>query len=100
VCLVDYKSGEALGTEFGLQLALYRTAAKTVYAIDVERCYVGRVKADTFELEPIRPATQDEVRARIGRVRQGFIDRDTRAHAGAWCGKCGYRAAPCKDFAR
>jgi ATP-dependent exoDNAse (exonuclease V) beta subunit len=100
VCLVDYKSGDALGAEFGLQLALYRAAAKSVYGFDVERCYIGRIKENAFELEPIWPAAQDEIRARIARVREGFVVRDMRAYAGAWCGKCGYRAAPCKDFAR
>ena len=100
VCLVDYKSGEALGREFGLQLALYRRAARSVYRLDVERCYVGRVKDDSFALESIRPAGDDEVHGTISRVREGFIQRDTRAHAGAWCGACGYRAAPCNDFLR
>ena len=100
LCLVDYKSGGALGATFGLQLALYRWAAARVYGIEVERCYVGRVTENRFELEPVQPAGDDEVHQRIAQVRLGFIGSDTHAHAGAWCGKCGYRAAPCKDFAR
>ena len=100
VCLVDYKSGGALGSEFGLQLALYRRAAKSVYGIDVERSYIGRVKESSFALEAASPVDDDEVRATITRVRQGFVGRDSRAHAGAWCGKCGYRAAPCMDYKR
>ncbi|MBV8668087.1 MAG: ATP-dependent helicase [Candidatus Eremiobacteraeota bacterium] len=100
VCLVDYKSGGALGTQFGLQLALYRTAAKSAYGIEVERSYIGRVKENAFELEAVSPADDEEVRAVIERVRQGFAACDTRANAGAWCGKCGYRKAPCMDFKR
>ncbi|HXN09557.1 MAG TPA: ATP-dependent DNA helicase [Candidatus Acidoferrales bacterium] len=98
MCLVDYKTGEARGTHFGLQLGLYRAAARDVYGFPDVRCFVGRVKGDAFSLEPIEPVSDAELRRRITRVRDGLLARDTQPIAGAWCGTCGYRAAPCMDY--
>jgi PD-(D/E)XK nuclease superfamily len=98
LCLVDYKSGGALGTKFELQLGLYRMAARDVYGLEVGRCFIGRVAEDNFAFESIGPASDDEVRAAIVQTRDGFIRRDTTPKAGAWCGACAYRAAPCMDY--
>jgi ATP-dependent exoDNAse (exonuclease V) beta subunit len=98
VCLVDYKTGGARGRHFGLQLGLYRTAARDVYGFADVRCFVGRVKDDVFSLEPVEPVSDEELRQRIIRVRDGLLARDTQPVAGAWCGTCGYRAAPCMDY--
>ena len=98
ICLVDYKTGGARGTHFGLQFGLYRAAVRDVFGLIVERCFIGRVKDEAFSLEPIEPASDSEVRERVRGVRDGLLSRDTRPLAGAWCGTCGYRAAPCMDF--
>ena len=98
MCLVDYKTGGARGAHFGLQLGLYRAAARDVYGFSDVQCFVGRVKDDSFSLEPIDPVSDSELRRRIIRVRDGLVARDTQPVAGAWCGTCGYRAAPCMDY--
>ena len=98
VCLVDYKTGGARGVHFGLQLSLYRAAARDVYGFEDARCFVGRLKDDAFSLEPVEPVSERELRRRIIRVWDGLLARDTQPIAGAWCGTCGYRAAPCMDF--
>jgi len=100
ICLVDYKTGGARGTHFGLQLSLYRAAARDVYGFTDVRCFVGRVKDDAFSLEPVEPVSDAELRKRIIGVRDGLLARDTQPIAGAWCGTCGYRAAPCMDYQR
>jgi DNA helicase-2/ATP-dependent DNA helicase PcrA len=98
VCLVDYKTGAARGEHFGLQLALYAAAAQDVYGVADVLCFVGRVKDESFSLEPVEPVSDDDMRSRIIRVRNGLLARDTQPIAGAWCGRCGYRAAPCMDY--
>jgi len=98
VCLVDYKTGGVRGARVELQLALYAAAARRVYGLDVERCLVGRIEDDTFSLEPVATVSDDELHSTIVRVRNGLLARDVQPKAGAWCGTCGYRAAPCMDF--
>ena len=98
ICLVDYKTGGARGAHFGLQLGLYRAAARDVYGFAEALCFIGRVKDDTFSLEPVEPVSDAELRKRVVRVRDGLLARDTQPIAGAWCDTCGYRAAPCMDF--
>ncbi len=95
---MDYKTGGVRGAPVGLQLGLYAAAARRAYGVDVQRCFVGRIADDEFTLEPVLPVPDDELQATIVRVRDGLLQRDTRAIAGAWCGTCGYRAAPCMDY--
>jgi ATP-dependent helicase/nuclease subunit A len=98
ICLVDYKTGGVRGARVELQLALYAAAAKRVYGVDVERCFVGRIEDEKFSLEPIALVSDDELHSTIVRVRDGLLARDMQPNAGTWCGTCGYRAAPCMDF--
>jgi len=98
-CLVDYKTGEP-SPDHGLQLALYRLAAREVYRIEIERCLIGRIAGATFTLEPIDPVHEPELRARIRAVREGLERGDERARPGAWCWSCVYRNAPCRDYPR
>jgi ATP-dependent exoDNAse (exonuclease V) beta subunit len=99
VCLVDYKTGAA-DANHALQLALYRTAARNVYALDVECCYIGHVQGKNFSLELVEPVSDEELRRRINEVRDGLLRRDVTPRAGSWCATCGYRAAPCQDYYR
>ena len=99
-CVVDYKTGGVRGEKLGLQLALYRAAAKAAYAVDDPLCFAGRITNDAFTLEPVMLVSDGELLAHIVAARDGLLARDVRPRAGAWCHPCGYRAAPCMDYER
>lgn len=96
--LVDYKSGEMGADKWPLQLALYRKALRDAYGQEVDVCCIGRITDAAFELIPVAPIADDELRAKVLAAADGLESGDATARSGGWCSLCSFRAAPCMDY--
>ena len=98
--VVDYKTGTTPAVQYALQLALYRKAAAEAYGIDVAGCRIARVTDDRCVPEEVALPDESELATRIAAVARGIRTADLTPKNGPHCAACGYRAAPCMDYAR
>jgi DNA helicase-2/ATP-dependent DNA helicase PcrA len=97
--VLDYKTGSAPTSDYVLQIALYREAARAAYG--VEACgVIARIFEGAVQLEPVPDMDRGTMLARVRAAADGIARADDTPRPGPWCFTCPYRAAPCMSFPR
>jgi len=97
--VVDYKTGASPASDYALQLALYREAARAAYGVAASGI-IARIRDGAVIFEAVPEIDRAAVEARVRAAAEGIARADDTPRPGAWCSSCPYRAAPCMSFPR
>jgi ATP-dependent DNA helicase UvrD/PcrA len=97
--VIDYKTGASPTSDYVLQLALYREAARAAYGVEAIGI-IARIHGGAVMFEPVPDLDRAAIAGRVRAAAEGIARADDTPRPGTWCFTCPYRAAPCMSFPR